>query len=240
MARLTELAARNGLAVVEDACQATGATVQGKMAGGWGDAGVLSFGGSKLLSAGRGGAIVTDREAVFQRAKVHCERGNHAFPLSELQAAVLLPQIEQLADRNRRRAGAAAHFRASCARVGLLTFGHDASDLGSPSYYKLAAWCRSFGTGASDRDLFVRALEAEGVEVGPGFRGFLRRGPRRCRKAGPLDRAAEAADSTLVFHHSLLLEPPEIIDQAAAAVHKVARRWETLRNAWDNDRDRHR
>jgi perosamine synthetase len=41
------------LAVVEDVCQMPGARIGGRVAGTWGDAGVLSFGGSKVLTAGR-------------------------------------------------------------------------------------------------------------------------------------------------------------------------------------------
>src|SRR5262249_4920495 len=97
MRRLREIADERGLAVVEDACQVPGARVEGKAAGSWGDCGVFSFGGSKLLTAGRGGAVVTNRDEVVQRIKIYCERGNDAFPMSELQAAVLEPQIPLLA-----------------------------------------------------------------------------------------------------------------------------------------------
>ncbi|MCH8924378.1 MAG: aminotransferase class V-fold PLP-dependent enzyme, partial [Planctomycetes bacterium] len=103
MRQLMEIAAERNVAVVEDACQSPGAKVQGRVAGAWGDVGVLSFGGSKLLTAGRGGAILTSREEVHQRAKVFCERGNQAFPMSELQAAVLLPQLDKLDARNKAR-----------------------------------------------------------------------------------------------------------------------------------------
>src|SRR5205807_8690220 len=91
-----------------------GAIVAGKPAGAWGDCGVLSFGGSKLLRAGRGGAIMTHREDVLQRIKIYCERGNDAFPLSELQAAVLVPQIPKLAATNDRRLAAVRSLLATC------------------------------------------------------------------------------------------------------------------------------
>src|SRR5262249_24593127 len=52
------IAGRHSLYVVEDAAQAAGAIIQGKPAGAWGDVGILSFGGSKLLTAGRGGALL--------------------------------------------------------------------------------------------------------------------------------------------------------------------------------------
>src|SRR4051794_38370012 len=58
MREVMAFAAAHGLQVVEDAAQAPGAIVQGRPAGTAGDVGVLSFGGSKLLSAGRGGAVL--------------------------------------------------------------------------------------------------------------------------------------------------------------------------------------
>ena len=103
MQKITDLARRQKWAVVEDACQAPGASVDGQPAGSWGDVGVLSFGGSKLLTAGRGGALLTNQQSVMQRAKIFAERGNNAFPLSELQAAVLGPQLSKLASRNQKR-----------------------------------------------------------------------------------------------------------------------------------------
>ena len=47
-------AREHGLQVIEDAAQMPGAVIQGRKAGTWGDVGVLSFGGSKLLTAGPG------------------------------------------------------------------------------------------------------------------------------------------------------------------------------------------
>src|SRR5205085_10640127 len=59
MPAICEVAKAHGWSVVEDACQATAAQVHGRISGTWGDVGVLSFGGSKLLTAGRGGAVLT-------------------------------------------------------------------------------------------------------------------------------------------------------------------------------------
>jgi dTDP-4-amino-4,6-dideoxygalactose transaminase len=104
MREVTEIASRHCIGVVEDAAQAPGGTVQGKPAGAWGDVGTLSFGGSKLLTAGRGGAVLFRNSQVFQRAKVWLHRGVQAWaPLSELQAAALRPQLAKLPAATARR-----------------------------------------------------------------------------------------------------------------------------------------
>jgi dTDP-4-amino-4,6-dideoxygalactose transaminase len=104
MREVMEISARHGVGVVEDAAQAPGATVQGKPAGTWGDVGTLSFGGSKLLSAGRGGALLFRNAHVYQRAKLWLHRGLQQWaPLSELQAAALRPQLAWLPEMTSRR-----------------------------------------------------------------------------------------------------------------------------------------
>ena len=79
--------------MIEDACQAPGAMLEGRRAGTFGDVGVLSFGGSKLLTSGRGGAVLTSDAHMAQRIRLYTQRGNEAYPLSEMQAAVVLPQL---------------------------------------------------------------------------------------------------------------------------------------------------
>ena len=74
--------------------------MQGKSAGTWGDFGVLSFGGSKLITAGRGGAILSNKPELAQKAKMLLLRGSKLAPLSEIQAVVLLPQLENLKKTN--------------------------------------------------------------------------------------------------------------------------------------------
>jgi dTDP-4-amino-4,6-dideoxygalactose transaminase len=219
MRRICELGQRRGLAVVEDACQAHGAVVDGRPAGAWGDAGVLSFGGSKLLTAGRGGAVLTDSPHVAQRIKVFAQRGNDVYALSELQAAVLPPQIDALEVRNRQRSGAAARLMRATASIAWLQPLADCGP-GSPVFYKLP-WLLSESR-ANEREIIAAALEAEGVAIGEGFRGFVNRSDRRCRRAESLACSAAAAARTLVLHHPVLLAEDERLDQVAAAWGKVA------------------
>ena len=79
--------------------------MDGRPAGTWGDVGALSFGGSKLVTAGRGGALLLREAPLFQRAKTHLHRGlQHWAPLSEVQAAALRPQVRKLRDAHIRTA----------------------------------------------------------------------------------------------------------------------------------------
>ena len=231
MHALRQLADNHGLAIVEDACQVPGACVAGKAAGAWGDCGVISFGGSKLLTAGRGGAIVTHRDDLIQRIKIFAERGNDAFPLSELQAAVLLPQLPELAAANDARQSAVQLLLAECGDLPrLFPLRLPPNTANQPSFYKLP-WLLSGNRDECDspqfeqlRRAFIAAIQAEGVAMDVGFRGFARRTNQRCRVVGNLANARRAAAGTVILHHPVLLEPAENIRLAATAIRKVAAR----------------
>jgi len=237
MEEILSIAGRQGWAVVEDACQAPGAIINGRLAGTWGHVGTLSFGGSKLLTSGRGGAVVTRDSTLLQRAKVYCEQGNHAYPLSELQAAVLVPQIARLQSRNKHRARA---VRAICnvycslavsptANV-RLEIGDASNKDDSPAYFKLG-WLIQVADDAPEfhrteqlRDALAKALQAEGIDIDAGFRGFGRRAASRCRKVGQLTHANQAAAGTLVLHHPILLAEGDVPERLARTIAEVARR----------------
>jgi dTDP-4-amino-4,6-dideoxygalactose transaminase len=216
------VAAAQGLAVIEDAAQAPGGLVQGQRAGTWGDAGVLSFGGSKLLTAGRGGVLLTRRADVAQRARVLLGRGNNLVcPLSELQAAVLLPQLDRLDARNAHRARSVALLTERLARVaGLRGFVNQEVD-NQPGYYKLGFRLDAERLGLP-REHFVAALRAEGIAFDEGFRALHRgRSPSRFRRAGDLAEADRAHDQTVVLHHPVLLGGLQEIEEVIRAVEKV-------------------
>src|SRR2546423_5498625 len=67
MDAILEVATRNNISVIEDAAEAAGAEYKGKKAGSFGDVGVFSFHGSKTLTTGEGGMLVTDRDDLHRR-----------------------------------------------------------------------------------------------------------------------------------------------------------------------------
>ncbi|MEM8866509.1 MAG: aminotransferase class I/II-fold pyridoxal phosphate-dependent enzyme, partial [Planctomycetota bacterium] len=163
MRRLMEIAERHGWKVVEDACQSPGAVVDGQPAGSWGDAGVLSFGGSKLLTSGRGGALLTSDPAVAQRARIYASRGNDAYAISELQAAVLAPQLANLAKANARRTESVVQLYDALQELASLVQGNTPTEQ-MHAYYKYP-WRLTTERLRSTRDSIIAALQAEGTPI---------------------------------------------------------------------------
>ncbi|WP_439816267.1 DegT/DnrJ/EryC1/StrS family aminotransferase [Zavarzinia sp. CC-PAN008] len=108
MTALLALAARHGLAVIEDAAQAHGQTCDGRPCGGLGTISTFSFYPNKLVTTGEGGMVLTDDPALAERCRslrnlcfdsrrrfVHEAMGWNVR-MSNLQAAVGLAQVERL------------------------------------------------------------------------------------------------------------------------------------------------
>jgi perosamine synthetase len=222
MHEIMDIAAAHRISVIEDAAQMPGAIIQGRPAGTWGDVGILSFGGSKLLTAGRGGALLTRHPNVCQRARLHVTRGGNAiFPLSELQAAVLLPQLECLPAQNEQRRHSATRLTERLQMVSNLCPFRNKTEDAMPGYYKLGLQYDAAAIGIP-RDLFVAAMQAEGVALDQGFRALhVGRSPSRYRAAGELRECHRAHADAVVLHHPVLLEPEDRIDQVASAIRKV-------------------
>ncbi|MDO9300379.1 MAG: DegT/DnrJ/EryC1/StrS family aminotransferase [Anaerolineales bacterium] len=118
---LLEIAARHGLRVVEDACQAHGAEYKGRKAGSLGDAAGFSFYFSKNLGAyGEGGFISTKDAELASKIRMIRDHGSGARyhhemvglngRLDEIQAVVLRAKLPHLADWNSLRRDHAARY----------------------------------------------------------------------------------------------------------------------------------
>ena len=223
MRGVMEIARERGVGVVEDAAQAVGSTVDGKPAGTWEDVGVLSFGGSKLLSAGRGGALLFQSSLLYQRAKVWLQRGVQQWaPLSELQAAALRPQLRKLQAMTQRRGENVRSLVAAHSTPGLVPFSNSAPD-SFPAYYKLGFQYNSAAFGLP-RDLFVAALRAEGIAVDAGFRALhIGRSPSRFRAASTLAHATAAHERCVILHHPVLSLSQADVLEVAEAIAKTYR-----------------
>lgn len=83
MDKIMELAGKYNLKVVEDACQADGGSYKGRRLGSIGDAGAFSFNYYKIITAGEGGAVVTNNKKVYERALVYHDAGSQFRPYKE-------------------------------------------------------------------------------------------------------------------------------------------------------------
>jgi len=109
MDAIRAVARRHNIAIIEDAAEALGAEYKGKRAGSFGDMGVFSFHGSKTVTTGEGGMLVTDREDLFKRIQVLRDHGRqpgdrmfwntevaYKYKMSSMQAALGLAQLERI------------------------------------------------------------------------------------------------------------------------------------------------
>ena len=118
MDALLAISKKYNLAVIEDAAESIGSEYHGQKSGSFGDTGVFSFHGSKTLTTGEGGMLVTDRDDIYQRVLFLRDHGRkpgdklfyntevgYKYKMSSMQAALGLAQlerIEELIDRKRK------------------------------------------------------------------------------------------------------------------------------------------
>ena len=180
---LREIAARRGVRLVEDACQAWGSEWQGRRVGAIGEIGAFSFQSSKNITAGEGGIIVTNDETLAEAAwslhNVGRVRGGlwyyheivgRNLRITEWQSAVLLAQLERLDEQTERREANAAYLSECLSQIpGLRPLGHDPRVTRQSRHVTIVRYDAS-AFGGRPRDEFLAALVAEGIEpVAPGY-----------------------------------------------------------------------
>lgn len=117
--RLLPLARRHGMHLVEGGSQSHGATIGGRTAGSFG-LGVFSFHGSGSITTGEGGIITTGDDELAERLRVLRDQGmrdrnrygmvGHNLRLSEVQAALAIPQLARHPEAVERRRRNAAYL----------------------------------------------------------------------------------------------------------------------------------
>ena len=254
------LARERGLTVIEDAAHAHGASYRGRPAGSLGHAASFSFQSSKNLTAGEGGILTTNDDALAEacRSIQNCGRvtggvwyehhtisGN--YRLGEFQGAVLNCQLDRLDDQTRTRDANGQYLASRLARLPGLHPQARTADCTRHSHhlFMLRLDGKAFG---APRNAVLRALEAEGIPCSPGYGFPLYEQPMFRDKAfGPylnglsdrLDyRKVRCPNSELICREQcvwlgqeLFLGPRQDMDDIASAFEKVYEHRDALARA---------
>src|ERR1700687_1456834 len=175
MDAIRDLAREHELKIIEDCAHAHGGQYRGQGAGSMGDLGCFSFQESKLMTSGEGGMVITSNLQYFEhlQSQVNCGRASMTdqyqqrvvganYRMTELQAALLIGQLDMLPELAAKRARAAARLSGALAAIrGVRPLPPQ------PGITREAIYCYVFqyrpeGSQVA-RDLFVAALEAEGI-----------------------------------------------------------------------------
>ena len=134
MDAIMAVARRHGIPVVEDACQAHGATYKGRLAGTFGDIGVWSLNALKNLPGGEGGLLATNSTDLLDKAKLVRSFGDdtdeithrriynasilgYMYRNQELPAALARGQLRHLDELNTRRIANAQHLTRALSEI---------------------------------------------------------------------------------------------------------------------------
>lgn len=249
MDRLTTIARAHGLAIVEDCAHAHGQRWKETGAGCFGAFGSFSHQSSKILTAGEGGSLLTNDDALAQRAHsiVDCGRAKDEgeteytfganYRLGELHAALLVVQMERFEEQRREREENARLFEELVVKVpGVHVMPAD-DRITRWSFYNYLLRIDPEEFGATNERV-CEALEAEGV---PGevqyppmsryelFRPALSRLPVAVEHADRLDPSkmsfpvAEAAGlrESIYFQENVFRAGREGIEDAIEALAKI-------------------
>ena len=192
MAALREIADRHQLYLLEDCCQAHFAEFQGQVVGSMGDINGFSFGG-KHLSAGGGGAVLSDNETLWERALIFSDaalpRNGGPFEgrpyanyflapnykLNDLMAAVLLSQLKKVDGYIEKKIWAAQNIIEQVSDIDEIT-PQRVREGDRNSYWVMGM---SLDTDRMECDAweFAQALNSEGIPAGGPYIGSSKEGP---------------------------------------------------------------
>ena len=181
MDKIMEIARKHNLVVIEDAAQAQGSEWRGKKVGTIGDAGTFSFQLSKNMTAGEGGAIVTNDSTINDKIRsfYNCGRkpnnpwylhfeiaGN--YRITEFQSAILLAQLEREAENIAIRNRNAKYLDELLSGIDGIEPIIYPDHVKSSYYLYIFKYDKSAFSGLP-KDKFVSALDAEGIPVIAGY-----------------------------------------------------------------------
>lgn len=179
MDEILELAARYNIPVIEDAAEAAGSRYRGKPAGSFGHASVFSFHGSKTLTTGEGGMLLTDDADFFARCQFLRDHGRvpgdvsfrstevaFKYKMSAMQAAMGLAQVERLDELLTRKREIFGWYREYLADTLTITLNGEDDGVLSSFWMVTAIFPKGFRL---DKPALMAAFKEYGVATRPMF-----------------------------------------------------------------------
>ncbi len=175
---INRIAQRHSIAVIEDAAESIGSRLHGRPSGSFGTTGVFSFHGSKTLTTGEGGMLVTTDRALHEHIQVLRDHGRQPgdrffyntevgwkYKMSSMQAALGLAQLEridELVDRKRR---VFAWYRDRLSDLGDIQLNHEPDGVLNTYWMVTALLPERVG----GKRITMDALSAAGIDSRPFF-----------------------------------------------------------------------
>lgn len=179
MDAIRAIASRHGIAIIEDAAEAVGAVYKGCKAGSLGEIGVFSFHGSKTLTTGEGGMLVTNDETLYQRVLFFRDHGRrpgdklfwnqevaYKYKMSSLQAALGLAQLERVDELVERKRTIFSDYAAQLSDFEGVTLNYEAPGTKNAYWMVTAIVDSRFGL---DKEILAEAMSKRNIDTRPFF-----------------------------------------------------------------------
>lgn len=180
MDAILNLARRYNLKVVEDAAEGIGSIYRGRYAGTLGDLGVYSFHGTKTMTTGEGGMLVSNNEEILAKAGILADHGRaphsgryfwpdvigYKYKMSNLQAALGCAQLERATQLIEKKRTVFRWYREAASHMDGLRWNPE------PEYTRNSYWMPTFVIDQAcpvERDEVIRRLAERGIQARPFF-----------------------------------------------------------------------
>ncbi len=179
MDSICEVAKRHGIAVIEDAAEAIGSEYMEVKAGSFGDTGVFSFHGSKTLTTGEGGMLVTNREDIYHRSLFLRDHGRapgdkmfwnaevaYKYKISSMQAALGLAQLERIDELVERKRQIFNWYHSELNDIYGITLNYEAPDTKNTYWMVTVILDKKLGL---KKDMLMNLMSEKAIDCRPFF-----------------------------------------------------------------------
>jgi len=177
-----EVAKKHDLKVIEDACQAHGASWRDQKVGSMGNGGAFSFQASKNINSGEGGVVVTNDDDFYLRCYSlvnvgripegdwyqHEHLGSN-YRMTEFQGAILPIQMSRWEEQQKRREENAAYLNSMLKEIDGVSPMDDDPRVTRNAYHLYIFRYHADRFGGAPKSRFLQALSAEGVGASSGY-----------------------------------------------------------------------